>query len=82
MIGDVYLLNKNLELVYIIDTYKSCIWANRYVEIGDCELYVPATYDLFTALKIGYYLIRQNDEMVCRIKKIELVKKMDRRDLR
>lgn len=72
MIGDVYLLNKNLELVYIVDNYKSCIWANRYVEIGDCELYVPATYDLFTALRIGYYLIRQNDDMVCRIKKIEL----------
>ena len=72
MIGEVYLLNKNLELVYIVDNYKSCIWANRYVEIGDCELYVPATYDLFTALKIGYYLIRQNDEMICRIKKIEL----------
>lgn len=71
-IGDIYLLDKNLELVYVIDTYRSCIWANRYVELGDCELYVPATYDLFTALKIGYYLIRQNDNMVCRIRKIEL----------
>lgn len=71
-IGDIYLLDKNLELVYVIDTYRSCIWANRYVEIGDCELYIPATYDLFTALKIGYYLIRQNDNMVCRIRKIEL----------
>lgn len=71
-IGDVYLLNKNLDLVYVIDTYRSCIWSNRYVELGDCELYVPATPDLFSVLNIGYYLIRQNDSMVCRIEKIEL----------
>lgn len=70
--GDIYVLDQNFNLVYVIDTYKSCIWSNRYVEIGDCELYLPATPELLTVLVKNYYLVRQNDDMVCRIKKIQL----------
>lgn len=70
--GDIYVLDQNFNLVYVIDTYKSCIWSNRYVELGDCELYLPATPELLTVLVKDYYLVRQNDDMVCRIKKIQL----------
>lgn len=70
--GDIYVLDQNFDLVYVVDTYKSCIWSKRYVELGDCELYLPATPDLLNALVKDYYLIRQNDDMVCRIKKIQL----------
>lgn len=72
MIGDVYVLDKNLNMVYVVDTYKSCIWSNRYVELGDCELYLPATPELLSVMLKDYYLIRLNDEMVCRIKKVQL----------
>ncbi len=71
-IGDVYVLDKNLSLIYIIDTYKSCIWSNRYYAVGDCEVYLPATPELMGILVKGNYLIRQDDDMVCRIKRIEL----------
>jgi len=70
--NDIYVLNKNLEPIGIIDTYKSCIWANRYNEVGDCELYVEATTEKMDLLVKGNYLIRYDDEMVCQIKKIEL----------
>lgn len=70
--GDIYVLDQNFNLVYVVDTYKSCIWSKRYVELGDCELYLPATAELLTVLVIGYYLVRQNDDMVCRIKKVQL----------
>lgn len=70
--NDIYVLNKNLEPIGIIDTYKSCIWANRYNEVGDCELYVEATTKKMDLLVKGNYLIRYDDEMVCQIKKIEL----------
>lgn len=72
MIGDIYVLDKNLEAIGIVDTYKSCIWVNRYREIGDCELYVEATEGMLNLLKDGYYLMRPDDNMVCQIKKIEL----------
>lgn len=69
---DIYVLDKDLNQIGIIDTYKSCIWANRYKDVGDCELYVEATTEKMNLLKKGNYLIRSDDEMVCQIKKIEL----------
>lgn len=70
---DIYVLNKNLENTGIIDSYKSLIWANRYNAVGDCELYAPAEAELLNILEIGNYLMRPDDDMICRIKKIELV---------
>lgn len=72
MIEDVYVLNKNLEIIGIADGYKSCIWSNRYNTLGDCELYIQATVDNFKLFAIGNYLVRLDDEMVCQIKKVEL----------
>ena len=69
---DVLVLNHSLEVVGIIDTYKSLIWANRYNEVGDCELYVPASTELLNVLKKTYYLARLDDDMVCQIRYIEL----------
>lgn len=69
---DVYVLNKNLELIGIVDAYKSLIWANRYQTVGDCELYLPATSEALNLLQKDFYLFRPDGEMVCQIKKIEL----------
>ena len=70
--GDVFVLDRSLNQIGLIDNYKSCIWASRYKEIGDCELYVEATTENLKILVKGNYLIRTDDDMVCQIKKIEL----------
>lgn len=72
MMGDVYVLNQRLEIIGLIDSYKSLIWANRYKEVGDCELYVPASVENLRMLQINNYLFRLEDDMVCQIKKIQL----------
>lgn len=69
---ELFVMNKDLERIGLIDSYKSLIWANRYNEVGDCELYLPANKKAFDLLKKGYYLSRDDDDMVCRIEKIEL----------
>lgn len=69
---DVYVLNKDLEVVGVIDAYNSLIWANRYKTTGDCELYLPATTESLALLQKGFYLMRADDEMVCQIRKIEI----------
>lgn len=69
---ELYVLDGNLQRIGIIDSYTSLIWANRYDENGDCELYIEATEKYLNLLKKGYYLVRDDDEMVCQIKKIEL----------
>ena len=38
---DVFVLDGDLKIIGIIDAYKSLIWAKRYRETGDCELYIP-----------------------------------------
>lgn len=70
--NDVYVLNKSLEMIGIVDSYKSLIWADRYNTAGDCELYVQATNENLQLLQKGYYLTRLDSEMVCQIKKIQL----------
>ena len=72
MMNDVYVLNPNLEVLGVIDSHKSLIWANRYREVGDCELYVPANQTNLALLQKNNYLFRLDDDMVCRIQKIEL----------
>lgn len=72
MMGDVYVLDGNLELVGVVDAYKSLIWSNRYNQIGDCELYLKASTENLALLQKNYYLMRSDDGMVCQIKRIEL----------
>ena len=69
---DVYVLNQYLDVVGVVDSYKSLIWATRYRDVGDCELYVPATANNLTLLQKGYYLVRADDDMICQIKYIQL----------
>ena len=69
---DIYIYNADLEQIGIIDQYKSLIWANRYNDLGDCELYVPANETNIQLLQIGRYIQRLDDDMICRIVKREL----------
>ena len=69
---DIYVLDKNFNRIHIIDQYKSLIWANRYNEIGDCELMINATVDNWFIFKDGIYLTRSDDDMTCRIEKINI----------
>lgn len=69
---DVYVLNKEREVVGIIDNYTSLIWAKRYYDVGDCELYVQANVNTINLLCKDYYLQLEGDDMICRIKKIEI----------
>lgn len=74
---DVYVLDGNLDVIGIVDNYNSLIWANRYRGVGDCELYLGADPDMVDMLKIGRYLIREGDDMVCRIRKTEITTSVD-----
>lgn len=69
---DVYILNKNLRSAGIVEGYKSLIWANRYWNVGEFELALPATTDNIAMCQKGYYVKRTDDDMVCVIEKIEI----------
>lgn len=77
---DVYILDKNLNPIGIVDNYTSLIWANRYNEVGDCELYLSAENNSIEHLEKGNYLMRLDDDMLCQIRKIQLTTNIDTGD--
>ena len=58
---DIWVLNKNLDRVGIIDGYQSIIWSTRYAEVGDFELYLAASDNVLDLVKEGFYLVRDQD---------------------
>ena len=56
-----YILNQDLEILAVIDQYKSAIWTRRYYEAGDFELYAPATDALLEILQEGRIVARAED---------------------
>lgn len=69
---DIYVLNGDLDIIGIIDSCNSIIWANRYDKVGDCEIYLKVSTQNIKLLKKGHFIARNDDDMVCRIKKIDI----------
>lgn len=55
---DLYVLNRSFELIDIIDSMDSIIWAERHVGSGDFELYAIANDRIINSLQEGFYLNR------------------------
>lgn len=57
----VYVLNRDFELLGIIDSYSSLIWRPSYSNIGDFELYADADNRTAELLQKNNYLVRKCD---------------------
>ena len=59
---NVYVYNKEFQLVTVVDSYYTLIWTDRYDEAGEFELELPYTMANLDILQAGYYLkIAQSD---------------------
>jgi len=72
MTNFVYILDGNLARIGVIEGWSSIIWAKRYWTNGDCEIYTAATPEALQLASTGVYIERPDDDMVCRIDRIEL----------
>lgn len=70
---ELQLLDQNLEMVDVIDTFESVIWTDRFYEPGDFEIYVPYTQYYAEIFKLGYYLTYKRSDRVMIIETIEIV---------
>lgn len=62
---DIYVLNKEFQVVGVIDTYESFIWTDRFYSYGDFELYTAFDLNVFNACQQDYYLwIKQSEHMM------------------
>lgn len=53
---DLKVLNKNKEVIGLLDTIESIIWTERFNSYGDFELYTPVSAELLELLQEEYYL--------------------------
>lgn len=68
----IYILNTKYEIVGMIDEYESCLWNPKYNDVGEAELYLPASDEMILLLQKGFYLYRYDDDMFCKIEKVEI----------
>ena len=69
---DLYIADQNFQIVGIIDAPSSLIWAERYFEIGDFEIYVPATDDYADMLREDRYVFRNDTDCGMIIESVEI----------
>lgn len=69
---NIYVMNQDLQKIGVVDNYQSLIWAKRYIDFGDCEIYAPATETNLEIFQLDNYIMREDDDMVCRIESVEL----------
>lgn len=69
---DLWIYDESLALQGIIDTASSVIWADRFRQCGDFEIYTPAETAALELLRIDRYVMRPGSDMVGIVEKIEL----------
>lgn len=69
---DLYILDKNLDHVGLLDTYESLIWTDRYREPGDFEIVTAFSPLTIKHLKRGNYIWRSDSEYLMVIETLEI----------
>ena len=69
---DVWIYGTDFKLLGIIDTASSIIWANRFRQCGDFEIYMPASGAALDLLQEDRYVARPGHKMACIIEKVVL----------
>lgn len=68
---DLYFLNKNRELVGIIDTAQSIQWLERFFTLGTFEVYVQVNDDVLNIVNQSYFIARNDSTFVGVIERVE-----------
>lgn len=58
----IYVLNKQFEIIQLIDRYVSFIWTDRYNSAGDFELYMPDNEQTCEYIKPNNYIYVKNNK--------------------
>lgn len=72
---DLYLLNKQFEMVDVVEGYNSAIWTERYDEYGDCEIQYSVGKKKKSDFPEDFYLMRPdtNELMIIDTSEVEYV---------
>ena len=69
---EVISFNTNKQKVAIIDSYKSFIWNDRYEDLGDFELYIPAdAVELLANIHQDYFIQCSESDRTMIVEKVD-----------
>lgn len=77
---DIYILNRDLNVIGIVDDYKSLIWTPRYFEPGDFEIYTNASEKTLALLQLDNYVMRPDSDMIGIIETVRIESNPDSGD--
>lgn len=69
---ELYVLNRDFEIINYIDTFVSLEWVKRYFDTGDYVLNCVADMNIINSLQKRNYLVREDDERIMIIEKINI----------
>lgn len=69
---ELYILDTGFDFVGVIDSYSSVLWNKKYNGTGECEIYAPCDNAMLSLLQMGNYVFRYDDDMFCRIDRVEI----------
>ena len=67
-----YILDASYQVLGMIDESESVLWNKKYNDVGECEIYIPCNKDYLSILRRGNYVYRFDDDMFCKIEKVEI----------
>lgn len=67
-----YILDTSYEIIGVIDESESVLWNKKYNDVGECEIYIPCGETYLELLQKGHYVFRFDDDMFCKIEKIQI----------
>lgn len=76
----IYVFDIDLQPVTMIDEAESILWFKKYNELGEAELYLQCDAEIASLFKSGYYLYRYDDEMFCKIQKLNIDEDVEQGD--
>lgn len=77
---DINILNQDLELLAIIDAYKSVVWTEKYSSFGTVELIIPISTPAAEYLQTDNYLSIKKSDRIMVIEEIEIITDVEEGD--
>ena len=76
-LDEIYVRDKNLNKIGLIDNAESVIWTNRYFECGDFEIYAKATTQILKLCKNGRFLSHSDSNEPMMIEEYKITTDLD-----
>ncbi|MEV2911103.1 siphovirus ReqiPepy6 Gp37-like family protein [Paenibacillus larvae] len=69
---NLHVMDQDLNLVGVIDSYSSLRWVRRWVEPGEFELHLDFRSSGAYLIRVGYFIFKSEDQEVMKMESIEI----------